>query len=298
FNEGIGLMHIKAYGFDDNLILSGANLSHDYFNNRQDRYMLFTNVTNLNNYFEDLIKTIATFSFTLKPDKNSFKLVLSDIPDPSSQSRLFKKQASLVMKCFIEKWMKKQDIQLNQLEQFDTIIFPVIQMAPFSIRQDENATLYILDTITKYNNYYHNEDEYWQVFFTSGYFNFTQKYKERILNSSAKFRLLAASPEANGFYHSKGISKYIPMAYTFLEYQFFNDIIRYGKSHLIKIEEYKRSNWTFHAKGLWCYMNRQKWPSLTIIGSSNYGYRSTERDLEAQVILVTTNDSLRKALHD
>ncbi|RIB15407.1 hypothetical protein C2G38_2018086 [Gigaspora rosea] len=299
FNEGIGLMHIKAFGFDNNLILSGANLSHNYFNNRQDRYMLFTNVPNLTNYFDDLIKTIATFSYILKPDENSFKLVLPNILDPSSQSKWFKKHASLIMKCFIEKWMKKGDIRAHQLEQFDTIAFPVIQMAPLDIRQDETATLYILDTIAKCSSIcYHNKNMYWQVFFTSGYFNFTQKYKERILNSTAKFRLLAASPEANGFYGSKGISKYIPMAYTFIEYQFFNDIIHYGKGHLIKIEEYKRQNWTFHAKGLWCYLNEQQWPSLTIIGSSNYGHRSTERDLEAQVILITTNDSLKKAMHD
>lgn len=127
--------------------------------------------------------------------------------------------------------------------------------------------------------------------------------------------------KANGFYKSKGISKYIPQAYTFLEKQFYSDICHYGKEHLIKIQEYKRPGWTFHAKGvllaslfiliyslrhsynylepgLWCYLDGESWPSLTIIGSSNYGYRSTERDLEAQAILITENTQLRKAIHD
>ncbi|CAG8756713.1 17673_t:CDS:2, partial [Acaulospora morrowiae] len=49
---------------------------------------------------------------------------------------------------------------------------------------------------------------------------------------------------------------------------------------------------------LWYYMNAQQWPSMTIVGSSNYGYRSTERDLEAQAILITTNGVLRKAIHE
>ena len=41
FNEGLGLQHMKIYGFDNELILSGANLSKDYFTNRQDRYYIF-----------------------------------------------------------------------------------------------------------------------------------------------------------------------------------------------------------------------------------------------------------------
>jgi CDP-diacylglycerol--glycerol-3-phosphate 3-phosphatidyltransferase len=56
--------------------------------------------------------------------------------------------------------------------------------------------------------------------------------------------------KANGFYNSKGVSKYIPQAYTFLEKQFYSDICHIGKEHLIKIQEYKRPGWTFHAKGV------------------------------------------------
>ena len=34
YNETLGLQHTKIYLFDDTLILSGANLSEDYFTNR------------------------------------------------------------------------------------------------------------------------------------------------------------------------------------------------------------------------------------------------------------------------
>lgn len=37
FNELCGLQHMKLYIFDDRLVISGANLSNDYFMNRQDR---------------------------------------------------------------------------------------------------------------------------------------------------------------------------------------------------------------------------------------------------------------------
>lgn len=34
YNELIGIQHMKLYIFDDSIIISGANLSHDYFTNR------------------------------------------------------------------------------------------------------------------------------------------------------------------------------------------------------------------------------------------------------------------------
>ncbi|RHZ75621.1 hypothetical protein Glove_212g113 [Diversispora epigaea] len=322
-NEGIGLMHIKAFGFDNNLILSGANLNRDYFTNRQDRYLLFKNASNITNYFADLLQTVSAFSYKLTKNptnsiteddkKEPYELILSQSPDPITQSNLFKEHATLLMKQFIKKWMIECELiarnQMDQTDQikdqkqqndFDTIIFPVIQMGPLSIRQDEAATLYILDAITKYEEKHNNDNDeikYCNVSFTSGYFNFTERFKEKILNTAAKFRILAASPEANGFFSSKGLSGYLPHAYTLIEKEFYLDILKHGKNHLIEIEEFKRLNWTFHAKGLWYYMNGQQLPNLTIIGSSNYGYRSTERDLEAQVILITTNEMLRKSTH-
>lgn len=34
YNELIGIQHMKLYMFDDSIIISGANLSQDYFTNR------------------------------------------------------------------------------------------------------------------------------------------------------------------------------------------------------------------------------------------------------------------------
>lgn len=35
--EVFGVHHIKAHVFDNNILITGANLSEDYFTNRQDR---------------------------------------------------------------------------------------------------------------------------------------------------------------------------------------------------------------------------------------------------------------------
>ena len=42
-NEVAGVFHMKAYIVDDEMVLSGTNLSEEYFDDRLDRYMLCAN---------------------------------------------------------------------------------------------------------------------------------------------------------------------------------------------------------------------------------------------------------------
>ena len=53
-----------------------------------------------------------------------------------------------------------------------------------------------------------------------------------------------------------------------------------------------------NGKGMWCYLTSKELPSLTVIGSPNYGYRSVKRDLECEVAIVTENKKLQKQLQD
>ncbi|CAB4054809.1 pgsA [Lepeophtheirus salmonis] len=66
YNETIGLQHIKVYVFDNSVIISGANLSDDYFTNRQDRYIIIDDCEELADFFEELIDIIADFSYEMK----------------------------------------------------------------------------------------------------------------------------------------------------------------------------------------------------------------------------------------
>lgn len=64
--EIIGVQHIKAFVFDNNVILTGANLSNSYFSNRQDRAFLFKNAPELSDFLAMALSTIARFSYTLR----------------------------------------------------------------------------------------------------------------------------------------------------------------------------------------------------------------------------------------
>ncbi|KAI8373053.1 uncharacterized protein BYT42DRAFT_621760 [Radiomyces spectabilis] len=281
FNETIGLMHMKVYGFDNTVMLSGyllrfsANLSLDYFTNRQDRYMLFDDHAPLASYYAHLLETVGSFSYQLdnpvSGTEHSYSLVSpADLADPIFDSRRFKHQQ-------------------------DTAVLPVVQMGPFGIRQDENICLELLDIAHRTGG--KSPENWWIIHLTSGYFNFTDRYKTYILKTRAYFRFLTASPEANGFFNSKGVSRFLPPAYTFIERQFYKNILRLGKQDMITIEEYKRPGWTYHAKGLWVCFPSNEYPSLTMIGSPNFGHRSSERDLETQAVVITQNEKLQQALH-
>lgn len=55
----------------------------------------------------------------------------------------------------------------------------------------------------------------------------------------------------------------------------------------------------FHGKGLWYYpdFKKSQLPSATIIGSSNFGHRSVNRDLEANLLICTKDNELQRQLN-
>ncbi|XP_076366375.1 phosphatidylglycerophosphate synthase 1 isoform X3 [Tachypleus tridentatus] len=170
----------------------------------------------------------------------------------------------------------------------DTVVYPLLQMYPLGVYQDECVTERLLVTVPSGSI----------IKLASGYFNLTEKYEEIILQSSpAEFDLLVASPKVNGFYGAKGISGAIPDAYTYIAKKFYERVRHEHQERRIRLHEYEQENWTFHVKGLWVYYPGESLPSVTLIGSPNFGYRSVYRDLEAQVAIITRNENLRKQLH-
>ena len=76
---------------------------------------------------------------------------------------------------------------------------------------------------------------------------------------------------------------------------------RAGRLEDVKIFEYRRPEWTWHAKGIWMQSPDQQ-QLLTCIGSSNLNDRSLKRDLEAQLYIITREpkltESIRRELRD
>ncbi|XP_053562201.1 CDP-diacylglycerol--glycerol-3-phosphate 3-phosphatidyltransferase, mitochondrial isoform X2 [Bombina bombina] len=296
FNETIGLQHMKVYLFDDNVLLSGANLSDSYFTNRQDRYVLLQNCPELANFFSELVEAVGDVSLQLQQDNTVQQKNGMEHPYLGNKAVYCDAARKRIMGV-IDSARRKQyeqhnaDFQNRTPTEYamtpDTWVYPLVQMNPFGIQIDELVTETLLTDAERGD----------QMYLTTGYFNLTQGYMDLLLGTRASYNILLASPEVNGFFGARGVAGAIPSAYVHIERQFYHEVQRQHQQHRVKLQEYNRNQWTFHAKGLWLYPAGAHFPCLTLIGSPNFGYRSVHRDLEAQIAIVTENKELQQLLH-
>ncbi|KAF4532394.1 hypothetical protein B566_EDAN003846 [Ephemera danica] len=285
WNELVGLQHMKIYLFDDSVIISGANLSNDYFTNRQDRYVLIENCKDLADFLDGLVKRVTDFSFHLNSENN---VALSAAWQGKEHPYLGHKEKFL-MSARKHVWDFYSSYITNPMQQSEanTWLYPFIEMGQLGIQNDSIATKRIIETAP----------EGAKLNISTGYFNLTQQYSQSIVQKSkATFNILMAHPNANGFLGARGPAGGIPAAYTLLAHRFLTLLRHNSQGHRVSLWEYQLPGWTYHAKGLWYCLPEENLPSLTLVGSPNFGYRSVYRDLELQVALVTTCPDLKKHL--
>ena len=339
-NEGWGLQHMKLYGIDDEIILSGANLSKDYFTDRQDRYHVFSS-KEITKYFDRIYAGVKSISYSVLPSQEleaGYSMVwpsTNSCPSPLEDPSKYKAQASKILKPLIE----PPSIALKPA-QGDTIVYPLLQFTSLLKPEDTSTELPAMLTILRSLNPSDDalktaassstsslaspaplQKASWT--FTAGYFNTPPWLRDLLLATNpSRGTIIAASPWANGFYGSKGVSGMLPAAYTLLGKQFLFAIEKRAMADRIKLMEWRRGTvgekegWSYHAKGFWVTLagedgaprtgasaakadvtnSRLQGPSLTIVGSSNYTKRSYELDLEANVCVLTRNADLMRRL--
>jgi CDP-diacylglycerol---glycerol-3-phosphate 3-phosphatidyltransferase len=287
WNELLGLQHMKIYLFDNTIVISGANLSNDYFTNRQDRYIEIQD-QKLANFFSNLLEKVQEFS--MKVDKKggvhlheSWKLLPYE-----SDHQTFANEAKKRIQTFFTQTFEEQRAQLEEEStDADTWIFPTLEMGQLNIHHDSVVMKRILGSA----------EEGSKLNMATGYFNLTDTLMDTIVRDcGADCSIVMAHPNANGFKGAKGPAGGIPDAYSLLAKKFYDQIKKHGQENRISLLEYERDSWTYHAKGLWYTPQDTNLPCMTVVGSSNYGERSVNRDLESQVCLVTKNKALQKAL--
>ena len=148
WNELLGLQHCKVYIFDNSLVISGANLSRDYFTNRQvrnadnhdtgrniylylqDRYVVIEDCKPLADYYEGLVDRISEFSLQLQ---SNGEFVAS--PEFAGQSTgNFVERSRDLMRKFLSQQREQHSVSVEG-EDWDTLIFPTVQMGVFNIDQ-------------------------------------------------------------------------------------------------------------------------------------------------------------------
>ncbi|KAL1451572.1 hypothetical protein WDU94_005933 [Cyamophila willieti] len=313
YNELVGLQHMKFYLIDNSVIITGANLSSDYFTNRQDRYIVIENHRQLSDFFDDLSRVLSKISFQLSPNSSSetpsTSLGPGGVPSfqtsggapssslvmdkefeslspvsPVKREEYLERSRSLVMEMY-NSYRTKQEPQPSEAGPPNTWLSPLIECPPLRISIDSTVTKQVL----------HYALDGSSVHLGTGYFNLTQDYvKAMLAKPSVHYNVLMAHPTANGFLNAHGVAGGIPYAYTALAAQFLSQVA----SLKLTMFEYIRKGWTYHAKGLWYADQCDEPPILTLIGSSNFGERSVRRDLECSLLILSEDVTLHNRLEE
>ncbi|GIJ85538.1 CDP-diacylglycerol--glycerol-3-phosphate 3-phosphatidyltransferase [Aspergillus pseudoviridinutans] len=311
-NEGWGLQHMKLYGFDDEIILSGANLSEDYFTNRLDRYHVFQN-KELADYYAGIHDAVCSLSFQVLPDPHNASGYLLDWPTsngapcPLDDPEEFISYSTTVLHPLIQPSSETKPAP-EWSSSSQTLVYPVAQFTPL-LKPDTSTEFPAVTAILRLLSTSHVfSGARW--LFTAGYFNIHPVLSSLLIASTStshtasttRGTVLTASPWANGFYGSPGVSGMLPAAYTHLSARFLDRVAEAQRTNSIQLKEWRRGTvgepggWTYHAKGLWITLPKEEHPSMTFVGSSNYTKRSYSLDLEVGALVVTNDQELKRKL--
>lgn len=206
-----------------------ANLSSDYFSNRQDRYIEFLYHPSLSDYFSSLIKTVSSYSFkvtatdttTLHPSLSITWPTTNSISNPllpTTEIEEFKSSAQTSFLSLTKLWASKPPSSLtstlphstyssSQYSPYDTTLHPVLQMGPFNILQETDL---VVPAIFRTANSLATAPGGGKTLidWTSGYFSVQKNYLEKVLDSKAIVRIVTASPEVGFFFFPFSSKRY------------------------------------------------------------------------------------------
>ena len=137
-----------------------------------------------------------------------------------------------------------------------------------------------------------DDEEGVQVTISTPYLNLTPEITRVFAKTKHKVNVITNSKSTNAFYNSRGLSKHVPEAYSILQ----TDLMRSICNPQVTFLQYERDNWSFHPKGIWVSRQSGEKVDTTIIGSSNFGYRSLLRDLEISFKLQSDSTSFKNQL--
>lgn len=264
--ETMAVYHVKYCLVDDVVILSGANLSKEYFSSRQDRYFVFRSdghQTPLVRFLEDFSSVLGEHCHqvrsdgTIDPPKNRDHASLADALHRLSQNTCI-------------------------LDRSRTLMAPLIQHKSIFVDQCDR------DISRLFN---HKQATF---VVSSPYPSFQENFIKNLVENCKKVVFIVPSLSAHGFSQGRGVKALIPKLHEESFRQAMNICLAHMNPSDLELRRYDKDGWTYHAKGIW--MKSDDGSTATYIGSSNLGQRSSLRDFELGFILSTDDQSVKEIL--
>jgi CDP-diacylglycerol---glycerol-3-phosphate 3-phosphatidyltransferase len=294
YNEACGVFHIKAYVIDNQLILSGANLSEEYFTDRHDRYIWLHNT--------ELVDFYTTFLRILCQHSERYHSTHKHIDDDHRATSREEFLQSLLEEFTEEDSDQDKDMVLES--DVIALAVPTFQAPPgYFLKTSEHKIPSDVRSIHGIIRSLSDDTSNAIVRVASAYLNPTHAMQKAWENVTV--HMMTAGRVSHGFKPketagSKGKS-WIPTV--------FDTVARQAIRNKCHLWFYQRDNWTFHAKGLWLSL-APSFESLTqpmmssdeqllavTHGSGNFGWRSEYRDMESNLVLIFPRQSTLTEYH-
>lgn len=324
FDEVAGVFHMKVYIVDDCMIISGANLSREYFETRVDRY-LHVCESPLVEWYSQLVDVLCDYA-AIPYDPTS---PLDDGEANSSHEQRSRRQRQLFRKLralLVSNDSGGDGSEIKQPLSYDLVDrdfsadegHPVAYAVPtFHLPQ------YYIDDCCPPNEsaasplLFRQDTAVWQSLLSAArqpgknntmlitmriataYLNPTPIFSanpDRDSDSIEKI-FLTAGQASHGFrsVEKRRLKDWIPVSYQRVAEEIGRDNLS------TSVYYYHRPGWTYHAKGMWLSSCRRSESVggdpllldstkndvlLVTHGSGNFGYRSEDRDIESHLLLV------------
>ena len=298
YNEVAGVFHLKAYLVDDHLILSGANLSEEYFVDRIDRYLWIT-CPALVQCYQDLVDALCEHGLEYR---GGVKAKL--IPPKASRKQLLESLRNILTTSEPTTYDVDKD---HGLEDPVAYAIPTFHAPPSYVRRFRmfRGDHQVLQSLLK-KAVNQQEQQHTPVAcrIATAYLNPTDAFL-RALGPLQQTTFLTAGRVSHGFKPKpKAGNKGRDWIPTVFEHSAQLASQKLGNAH---VAYYNRPDWSFHAKGIWLTggglvegesttRTRTQLPADAQVyavthGSSNYGQRSAHRDMESNLFMVLPESS-------
>ena len=267
-DECVAVFHFKALVVDDVAVLTGANLSEEYFRCRQCRAIVVRD-DGVASFLHAVVETTARHSLRSRgatldppslPTSRVGQAILADVAAASRDAAASQD-------------MGGQDTWLTQLFQHPTL----------GIHQEREH----LRTM-----FSRREGE---LMVHTPYTNVPEVYAEalqwRVSGAGVgQTMLVCPSGNSHSFTTGRGPKALVPGIYMQRERELVARLRAVGE---LTLRHYDRPGWVFHSKGVWSFDDVE---TATVIGSSSFGARSVARDFDLSCLIATQNPVLGEAL--
>ena len=275
--ETLGVYHCKFCVFDNVAFVSGANLSKSYFTNRQDRYLSLSGET-FSNFFKEFFRVVRNASHVLGGDGDLLP------PNDTSTSTSILKQQLMLLGTSPSITCSDMIHELGAIED-DTYLYPIFQHFSIGVQSEMDRILDVL-----------SQNIWKEIVLSSPYCSYTPNLASALRKASENgtdISIITCSRDAHGFAGAKGLAGVIPELHDISLFQLMKSLEDLSN---VQTFVYHRPDWSFHAKGIWCFPRNRGLPVLSYIGSSNGGERSWYRDFELGFLLSTKNVRMKSQL--